>query len=71
MAISHVAVTRGTPAWLVQNFKVSPRLPAGPPSWGHTPPSRAAAWPGDLVSEQLTPGAGSMKVPIDADKGGG
>ena len=43
MPIFNLALTRGMPGWCVHLFKLSPRLPWGPPACGHTSASRAAA----------------------------
>ena len=42
--ISHLAETRGIPGWRVHLFRLSPRLPWGPPASGQTPEAAAAAF---------------------------
>ena len=41
---SNLAETRGIPGWWVHLFRLSPRLPSGPPASGQTPESVAAAF---------------------------
>ena len=51
ICFSHLAETRGMPGWLVHLFKLSPRLPWGPPTSGQTPESVAAALKGENMTK--------------------